>query len=279
MDYVSAVIELYQAAHEEFGATRKRLAAVLAGKGDTAGAAALAKLARPTLSAWVVNQLWWADRKTFERMLETGGRLHDGHTGAGPMYGKAVEKLRARAEALLGATDDPDATMRSVMTTLAALTAAGGFGAERPGTLTVDREPGGFEALGEVTVRADRAPSRADAVDDVDDADDAPAPPPLPLIPPPKPPAITKHANGRVHPHVEFHTEDDAHTLQLSERNLLEGALRTAQQTIAMNEPKAKRLRSQLEELDRSIAHARSIVADVEARLDETADDRPDADD
>ncbi len=279
MAYVDAVIELYQTAYAEFVAARKRLAAELAADGDANGAAALAKLPRPTLSAWVVNQLWWADRETFERMFETGAQVHDGNGTAGPAYNKAVERLRDRAEAILDEVDDPEPTLRRVMTTLAALTAAGGFGAERPGTIVADREPTGFEALGDVTVKSTRAPARGDT--EADDELDAPAPPPRALpVKAPKPPPITKHANGRVHPHVEYHSEEDTRTLQLTERGLLEGALRTAKHTIAINEPEAQRLRTRLEDLERTIAQARLIVADVEARLGEDVEhERPDTED
>ena len=53
-----AVVELSQAPLASFIAERKRLAAELKAAGEPAEATKLAKLARPPVSAWVVNQLW-----------------------------------------------------------------------------------------------------------------------------------------------------------------------------------------------------------------------------
>jgi hypothetical protein len=55
--YEDAVATLYQAPFAEFVAERKRLAAELKASGDKVGAAGLAKLSRPPISAWTVNQL------------------------------------------------------------------------------------------------------------------------------------------------------------------------------------------------------------------------------
>ena len=69
--YERAVAELYQGPLETFVAERKRLSAELKGSGDKTGASRLAKLARPPISAWVVNQLYWRERETFEELLES----------------------------------------------------------------------------------------------------------------------------------------------------------------------------------------------------------------
>src|SRR5689334_16188113 len=67
--YRDAAEALYRAPHEAWVAERKRLAAELKAAGDKAGAAQLAKLARPPLSAWVVNQLWWRAPEPFAELL------------------------------------------------------------------------------------------------------------------------------------------------------------------------------------------------------------------
>src|SRR5215468_2971510 len=123
MDYEDAVETLFQAPHEQFVAERKRLAGELKAAGDKDGAARLAKLARPPISAWVVDQLWWRARAAFDALFETARQLRDGQLDAMAAHREAIAKLRAEAASILtdaehGATE---ATLRRVTQTLAAL--------------------------------------------------------------------------------------------------------------------------------------------------------------
>ena len=43
-----------------------------------AEATRFAKLGRPTISAWAVNQLWWHARDAFDALFETAARLRKG---------------------------------------------------------------------------------------------------------------------------------------------------------------------------------------------------------
>ncbi len=52
-----------------------RLSGELKGAGDKDGSAKLAKLARPPISAWVVNQLYWRERDSFDELLESAAQL------------------------------------------------------------------------------------------------------------------------------------------------------------------------------------------------------------
>src|SRR6187551_2402649 len=99
--YETAVSELYQAPLASFVEERKRLAAELKGSGDSAAAARLAKLARPPISAWVVNQLWWRERDGFEALFETAERLRQGELAAGAEHRQALTALRKHAAELL----------------------------------------------------------------------------------------------------------------------------------------------------------------------------------
>ena len=271
----AAVSELYRAPHAEFVATRKRVAAELAARGDVDGAARLVRLVRPTLSAWVVNQLWWHARPTFEAMVANAMRLQDGDSKGGAPYRDALAKLRARACGFLedsGHTAS-EAMLRRVMGTLSAIAMGGGFGDDAPGTLTTDCEVGGSDVT--VTVRAGRAPGTAADDDDFEDAPSTrrqkvPTVPPRKMItmppPPPKPkPRVV--ANGRVHPHVEMHNEDDFQTHVVTEQSLLETALATSRATIESSERERELLQRRLGEVERAIQQAKMIVADVEARL------------
>jgi len=148
--YDQAVSALYQAPFESFVPERKRLAGELKAEGDKPGAAQLAKLGRPSISAWAVNQLWWHARSAFDELFDAAAELRKGKLSASPAHRKALAKLSARAEQLLrdGGHSANDATLRRVTMTLSGLAAAGGFEPDHPGALTKDREPPGFEAFG-----------------------------------------------------------------------------------------------------------------------------------
>ncbi len=148
--YEEAVTALYQGPLESFVAERKRLSAELKGAGDKDGAAKLMKLARPSVSAWVVNQLYWRERDAFDELLERAAQLRAGDLGATAAHREALATLRARAATLLadGARGATESTLRKVTLTLSALAAAGGFEPDLPGALAADREPPGFEAFG-----------------------------------------------------------------------------------------------------------------------------------
>ena len=147
-DYDAAVAELYQAPHASFVAERKRLAGELKAAGDKAGAAAFAKLGRPTISAWVVNQLWWHARDAFSLLLASAARLRDGDLAANADHRDALHRLKTRAAAMLaeaghGATES---TLRRVAQTLAAIAATGSWEPDPAGALATDRDPPGFDA-------------------------------------------------------------------------------------------------------------------------------------
>ena len=161
MTYDDAVTALYQASVEAFVAERKRLAGELKAGGDKTGAAKLAKLGRPTLSAWAVNQLWWHARDAFEALFETAERIRGGELAAQLPHREALANLRGRAARMLtdGGHNANEATLRRVTTSLSALAAGGGFSPDAPGALAEDREPLGFDvalSLASVPVRHDK---------------------------------------------------------------------------------------------------------------------------
>jgi hypothetical protein len=148
--YEDALNELYRAPHDAFVTERARLSAELKTGGDKTGAARLAKLRRPPLSAWVVNQLWRQAREEFEELFSTAERLRAGDLSASAAHRKAVTGLAGRAGSLLEAAGHAatEATLRRVTATLSALAATGSFDPDPPGALTGDRDPPGFGASG-----------------------------------------------------------------------------------------------------------------------------------
>lgn len=145
----------------EFTGARNTLAAQLkkSGRGDEA--AIVKALAKPPISAWAVNQLYWNHRHVFDSLLSSGERFHRAQTSRSA--GKLTEMrdaLDARREALTELSDLATSllreagsnpaldTIRRITTTLEAMSAyASRSDAPRPGRLTHDVDPPGFESL------------------------------------------------------------------------------------------------------------------------------------
>ena len=163
----SDVDKLFQIPLPEFTSARNALSAKLKKDGDTDRADRVKTLTKPTVSAWVANQLYWRHRKAFDRLLEAGEQFR--RAQAAQLSGTAADlrtPLEARREALAdmskyaaevlrdaGHPASPD-TLRRVMTTLEALATYGEQpDAPQPGRLTADVEPPGFEALAALVPR------------------------------------------------------------------------------------------------------------------------------
>src|SRR5688500_11504244 len=145
----------------EFTGARNALAAELkkSGRGDEAF---LEKaLGKPSVSAWAVNQLYWNHRVAFDRLITSGERFHKAQTSR--LTSKVADMrtaLDARRDALTHLSDlatsllqdarhNPSLDIvRRITTTLEALSVyASRSDAPRPGRLTHDVDPPGFEAL------------------------------------------------------------------------------------------------------------------------------------
>jgi hypothetical protein len=152
--------ELFRLPLAEFTAARNSLAKQLkqAGRGNDADF--VKTLAKPSISAWTVNQLYWQHRDAFDRLIATGERFRQAQTSrTGGMAGMRGA-LDARREALVHLSDlatallddaghnpGPD-TVRRITTTLEALSAYASLAdGPRPGHLTHDVDPPGFESL------------------------------------------------------------------------------------------------------------------------------------
>jgi hypothetical protein len=150
---VNAVAELYQVPLEQFVAERKRLA-------KESGDKSLLERRKPSISAWVVNQLYWHARDAFDRMMETADQLRNGKLDADKPHREAIAKLRQRAATILEDAGHAatEGVLRRVTTTLAALAAAGTWEPSQPGALAYDLDPPGFGALGLAAIAPDEAP-------------------------------------------------------------------------------------------------------------------------
>lgn len=259
--YDDCVAELYQTPHASFVTERKRLAGELKAAGDKAGAARFAKLGRPPISAWAVNQLWWHARDAFDKLLTTAERLRDGDLGGTAAHREALAALRARAASILADAGNAatEATLRRITTTLSAIAATGGFDPDLPGALPDDRDPPGFEAAGIPGLVAPTPKSDADDPDaetrraqaDTKRRQDA------------------AEASARVEASAEQRRADEAKAKKLAERHRHEAALRTANGDIERRERDVERLRKAVTEAEAALDKARAISADLEAKLEE----------
>jgi hypothetical protein len=266
--YDNALQELYQAPLTQFVAERKRLAGELKSS-DAAGAKRLLERKRPTVSAWVVNQLYWHARDAFDEMLATAEQLRKGHLKASASHREAIAKLRKRASAILEDSGHAatEATLRRVTTTLSALAATGGFDPDPPGALAADRDPPGFEAVG---------------IPSAPDEDEAPA-------------AKPKHHDGKddlskaraAHKKKTDDDEQERRRAEMAEkkaaeeerkrkaaqRHKLEAALRGAKGDLDSAQRAVKQLEKQLDKANKDVADAQQAVDDIAAEIAELDDE------
>src|SRR5215213_10059828 len=145
----------------EFTSARNTLAGRLKKEGLPNDADRVKLLAKPSISAWTVNQLYWGHREAFDQLMKTGKRLRPGQKLrlAGKVAGMR-DSLDARREALVhlselatellresGSNPSLD-TLRRITTTLEAMSAYAILpDGPTPGRLTQDLDPPSFDSL------------------------------------------------------------------------------------------------------------------------------------
>jgi len=164
-DLSDDVDALFRLSLAEFTGARNTLAAQLKKSGRVDEALRVKALVKPSVSAWAVNQLYWNHRDAFDRLIASGERFHKAQASrvaarladmrvALEARRQALTHLSDLATALLqnaGHNPSPD-TIHRIITTLEALSAyASRADAPRPGRLTQDVDPPGFESLASLT--------------------------------------------------------------------------------------------------------------------------------
>ena len=151
--------ELYELPLGEFTAARNALAKTLTG----ADASRVKRLEKPTVVPWAVNQLYWRDRSTWDRVMKSGAALRTAQIAAlegkktdvrkaGDAHRKALADAVARATELAAEHDSkPGAEPLARMLEALSISAAP---LPHPGRLTDVVQPAGFEALTGVTPQA-----------------------------------------------------------------------------------------------------------------------------
>lgn len=150
--------DLYQLPLNEFTSARNALVKTLRG----ADASRVRKLAKPSVVAWAVNQVYWQSRAVYERVMKTGEQLRKAQIAAlegkksdvratGDAHRRAIGDAVQEAQRLAAASGlhpGPDALMR----TFEALSLS--TEPPEPGRLTEPLQPAGFEALAGVTPKS-----------------------------------------------------------------------------------------------------------------------------
>lgn len=157
---------LFQLPLAEFIGARNELAKRLKQSGRANDANFVKALAKPSVSAWTVNQLYWNNSDAFDKLLAAGQRFHKAQTSG--KVGDMRDSNDARREALAHLADlatslltdaghNPSLdTIRRVTTTLEAISAYASL-SDGPtlGRLTQDVDPPGFESLASFVPGAD----------------------------------------------------------------------------------------------------------------------------
>jgi Meckel syndrome type 1 protein len=145
----AALDELFAAPFPAFVEERKRLVGRLRASGHRTAAAALAKVNRPTLASWAINQLVQRAPAEVSAMFASAARVRLGDFAASAEHRQTIARLSALATELLREHAQPtsEATLRRITTSLAALSAYGDFAPDAPGRMIADRDPPGFEAM------------------------------------------------------------------------------------------------------------------------------------
>ncbi len=145
--------DLFRLPVAEFTNARNALAARLKKEGRTNDAERVKLLAKPSVSAWAVNQLYWDHRDTFDQLIATGKGFRHGPTSRRESLdarrGALVELSELATTLLRDAGHNPSQdTIRRVTATLEALSAYALLpDGPTPGRLTNDVDPPSFESL------------------------------------------------------------------------------------------------------------------------------------
>ncbi|MGE3841176.1 MAG: hypothetical protein AB7I50_06285 [Vicinamibacterales bacterium] len=150
---------LFRLALDHFIAGRHTLAAALKAAARKEDAATVRQLAKPSLAAWALNQVWWNDRQAFRSMLDAGSRLlaeqQASLSGRSSRVRQAVEDRQAAVERVVSlavrALGGPDrvspTTHQRLIATCEGLASGAVVAGAEPGRLVDVVAPAGLDTL------------------------------------------------------------------------------------------------------------------------------------
>jgi hypothetical protein len=260
--------KLYQLPLADFTAARNALAKTLKGE----QAATVKRLEKPTLVPWAVNQLYWRERKTFDRLMASGRALRAAQIAA--LKGKSADLREATAEhrevlAAAVATASQlaaDAGAKPQTDALSRMLEALSLAQEAPadaGRLTDLVQPAGFEALAGVTPVAKLSASpAAQGGRSAPSAGETTRRPPGAASKTSAPTAAESAAERRRAERAAAERKAAETAVHASERQL-----DRARAALARAGSHADAVRQQLERAERDAADARKAVEDAERQL------------
>jgi DNA repair exonuclease SbcCD ATPase subunit len=284
---------LYRLPLDDFTESRNALAARVKKEGQPTDAAAVRGLAKPTVTAWAVNQVWWTDRRAFEAMLDAGHTLREAQRasleGRSAGLREAVERRQAAigtvvelAMRAMGGSERVSAPLQQRLGATCDVL-AGGLAPEgtRLGRLTHDLEPSGLSVLSALSASVDplrppasRTPARRPATVTPFPVTRGASPSPgrattpapaQPAAPPRTGERRREEARARIREAFERATvrqrESDS-SLEIAERALAErrGAVEDAERACAQ-------ARARIADLERDLERARAEEARLRAAL------------
>ena len=172
VDTTAALASLYQAPFADFVSMRATLVAQLKKTGHREVAASLAGAAKPSRAAWLVNQVYWKARKSYDAVLDAGTAartvqqarlLGQDSADLGDTLARRDEAVRAavsRAETIARDAGDgaSEAILAQVRASFEAIAAHGADGRLAHGHLTTDVELPGLAALAGLVMAETTAP-------------------------------------------------------------------------------------------------------------------------
>jgi hypothetical protein len=258
-----AIDDLYQLPLADFTAARNALSSRLKKEGKKEEAEQVKSLAKPSISAWAINQLFWSHRKVFDRLMASGEQLRRAQSSQ--LAGKATDlrkPLEARREALTelsrtaakvltggGHAATPD-MMRRITSTLEALSTLGS-GGPQPGRLADDVDPPGFETLASLVPSAGGSRGTAGGQSTV-----------LPFAHKPKPAAKAKAAQS----------DEERAKQEAAERAEAKAAVQEAERALREARATAERAEAALKKAAAETKAAEQARADAEKALEKATE-------
>lgn len=154
----------------DFTAARNALAARMKKEGRADEAQRVKALAKPSATAWAVNQLYWSHRRDFDRLLSVNEKVRQAQIGRAADLRQLLDERRKTISALVSLAADllsaeghaaSIEARRRITTTLESLVARDRSSIEvEAGRLTADLEPLGFDSLAELLEGAPRAKAK-----------------------------------------------------------------------------------------------------------------------
>jgi hypothetical protein len=234
---------LYQLPPDQFVAARNALARQAGAEG-----AAIRRLAKPSLAAWAVNQLFWQQRAAYQELIDRAADIRATHEaaargrsadlrGAGRAHEEAVERALKATLAILSDSGHPvtDATRQAVAITLRGLP-----GGEPHGRLTRQIEARGFDMFASAAGAGRVRPARTEA-----------------------------RQPGAQRPAERATKDPDAARLAAARSAAAAAARREAEQALRRDEFEAVRAARDAERAERRVAQARDALQEAQAALHE----------